>query len=88
MKIVKSYNQFIAESNKGVDEGIADIKGIASNPIKYTKIKNNAKKYQQTKVQIALNNVDHAKKTQETDLEEDKGRAEGDGGEKSPGSGP
>ena len=64
MKRVKSYNQFIAESNKGVDEGIADIKGIASNPIKYTKIKNNAKKYQQTKVQIALNNVDHAKKKQ------------------------
>ena len=64
MKRLKSYNQFIAESNKGVDEGIADIKGIASNPIKYTKIKNNAKKYQQTKVQIALNNVDHAKKKQ------------------------
>ena len=64
MKRVKSYNQFIAESNKGVDEGITDIKGIMSNPIKYKKIKNNAKKYQQTKVQIALNNVDHAKKTQ------------------------
>ena len=62
MKRVKSYNQFIAESNKGVDEGITDIKGIMSNPIKYKKIKNNAKKYQQTKVQIALNNVDHAKK--------------------------
>ena len=64
MKRVKSYNQFIAESNKGVDEGITDIKGIMSNPIKYKKIKNNAKKYQQTKVQIALNNVDAAKKTQ------------------------
>ena len=43
MKRVKSYNQFIAESNKGVDEGITDIKGIMSNPIKYKKIKNNAK---------------------------------------------
>lgn len=65
MKRVKSYNEFIAESNnKNVDEGITDIKGIASNPIKWKKIKNNAKKYQQTKVQIALNNVDHAKKTQ------------------------
>jgi len=65
MKRVKSYNEFIAESNtKNVDEGITDIKGIMSNPIKYKKIKNNAKKYQQTKVQIALNNVDHAKKTQ------------------------
>ena len=64
MKRVKSYNQFIAESNKGVDEGITDIKGIMSNPITYKKIKNNAKKYQQTKVQIALNNVDAAKKTQ------------------------
>ena len=65
MKRVKSYNEFIAESNnKNVDEGITDIKGIASNPIKWKKIKNNAKKYQQTKVQIALNNVDAAKKTQ------------------------
>ena len=66
MKRVKSYNQFIAESNKGVDEGITDIKGIMSNPIKYKKIKNNAKKYQQTKVQIALNNVDHAKKKEKS----------------------
>lgn len=63
MKRVKSYNEFIAEKNN-VDEGITDIKGIMSNPIKWKKIKNNAKKYQQTKVQIALNNVDHAKKTQ------------------------
>ena len=66
MKRLKSYNQFITESNKGVDEGITDIKGIASNPVKYTKIKNNAKKYQQTKVQIALNNVDHAKKKEKS----------------------
>ena len=66
MKRVKSYNQFIAESNKGVDEGITDIKGIMSNPIKYKKIKNNAKKYQQTKVQIALNNVDAAKKKEKS----------------------
>ena len=67
MKRVKSYNEFIAESNnKNVDEGITDIKGIASNPIKWKKIKNNAKKYQQTKVQIALNNVDHAKKKEKS----------------------
>ena len=66
MKRVKSYNQFITESNKGVDEGIADIKSVMRNPIKYKKIKNNAKKYQQTKVQIALNNVDHAKKKEKS----------------------
>jgi len=63
MKTLKSYNQFIAESNN-VDEGITDIKGIMSNPIKYKKIKNNAKKYQQTKVQISLNNLDYEKKKQ------------------------
>ena len=62
MKTLKTYNQFIAESNKGVDEGITDIAGIMSNPIKYKKIKNNAKKYQQTKVQVALNNLDYEKK--------------------------
>ena len=72
MKRVKSYNQFIAESNKGVDEGITDIKGIASNPIKWKKIKNNAKKYQQTKVQVALNNVDYEKKKQASKGELDK----------------
>jgi len=63
MKTLKSYNQFIAESDN-VDEGITDIKGIMSNPIKYKKIKNNAKKYQQTKVQISLNNLDYEKKKQ------------------------
>ena len=65
MKRVKSYNEFITEKSN-VDEGITDIKGIMSNPIKYKKIKNNAKKYQQTKVQIALNNVDHAKKKEKS----------------------
>ena len=72
MKTLKSYNQFIAESNKGVNEGITDIKGIASNPIKWKKIKNNAKKYQQTKVQVALNNVDYEKKKQASKGELDK----------------
>ena len=71
MKRVKSYNQFIAEKNN-VDEGITDIKGIASNPIKWKKIKNNAKKYQQTKVQVALNNVDYEKKKQASKGEMDK----------------
>ena len=71
MRKVKSYNQFIAEKNN-VDEGITDIKGIASNPIKWKKIKNNAKKYQQTKVQVALNNVDYEKKKQASKGEMDK----------------
>ena len=71
MKTLKSYNQFIAEKNN-VDEGITDIKGIASNPIKWKKIKNNAKKYQQTKVQVALNNVDYEKKKQASKGEMDK----------------
>jgi|11_taG_2_1085331.scaffolds.fasta_scaffold00222_2 hypothetical protein len=61
MKRVLSYNEFVNES-KDIKEGITDIKGIMSNPIKYKKIKNNAKKYQKTKVQQALNNLDYEKK--------------------------
>jgi len=61
MKSLLSYNEFVNET-KNVKEGITDIKGIMSNPIKYKKIKNNAKKYQKSKVQIALNNLDYEKK--------------------------
>lgn len=61
MKRVLSYNEFVNES-KNIKEGITDIKGIMSNPIKYKKIKNNAKVYQKTKVQQALNNLDYEKK--------------------------
>tara|TARA_Y100000389_G_scaffold124203_1_gene121557 strand:- start:1921 stop:2895 length:975 start_codon:yes stop_codon:yes gene_type:complete len=61
MKRVLSYNEFVNES-KDIKEGITNIKGIMSNPIKYKKIKNNAKVYQKTKVQQALNNLDYEKK--------------------------
>ena len=61
MKRVLSYNEFVNES-KDIKEGITNIKGIMSNPIKYKKIKNNAKLYQKTKVQQALNNLDYEKK--------------------------
>ena len=37
MKRVLSYNEFVNES-KNIKEGITDIKGIMSNPIKYKKI--------------------------------------------------
>ena len=64
-----------------VDEGLGDmltnIKAFASNPIKFTKLKNNLKKYQKALVQQAINNVDFAKKKQASnDDGKDKKRAE------------
>ena len=52
MARLKTYTEF-------VNEGIMD---VIKNPIKYTKIKNNAKKYQKAKVSQALNDVDYAKR--------------------------
>lgn len=52
MSKLKSYSEFI-------NEGLID---AIKNPIKFTKIKNNAKKFQKAKVAKALNNVDYAKK--------------------------
>ena len=45
-------------------------------PVKFIKIKNNAKKYQQALVQKALNNVDYEKKKQAAGGEVDKNKAE------------
>jgi hypothetical protein len=52
MARLKTYNEF-------VNEAIID---AIKSPIKYTKIKNNMKKYQKGLVQQALNDVDYAKK--------------------------
>ena len=49
---LKTYDQFLNE--KLID--------AVKNPIKFTKIKNNAKKFQKAKVAQALNDVDFAKK--------------------------
>lgn len=49
---LKTYDQFVNE--KLID--------AIKNPIKFTKIKNNAKKFQKAKVAQALNDVDFAKK--------------------------
>lgn len=54
MRKVKSYDEFVNEN----------IGAALGSPVKYIKIKNNAKKYQQAKVQQALNNVDFEKKKQ------------------------
>ena len=64
-----------------IDEGLGDmltnIKAFASNPIKFTKLKNNLKKYQKALVQQSINNVDFAKKKQASnDDGKDKKRAE------------
>jgi hypothetical protein len=54
MRKVKSYDEFVNEN----------IGAALGSPVKYIKIRNNAKKYQQAKVQQALNNVDFEKKKQ------------------------
>jgi len=54
MRKVKSYDEFVNEN----------IGAALGSPVKFVKIKNNAKKYQQAKVQQALNNVDFEKKKQ------------------------
>ena len=62
MRKVKSYDEFVNEN----------IGAALGSPVKYIKIKNNAKKYQQAKVQQALNNVDYEKKKQASKGELDK----------------
>ena len=52
MSKLKTYSEF-------VNEGLID---AIKNPIKFTKIKNNAKKFQKAKVAQALNDVDYAKR--------------------------
>ena len=52
MSKLKTYSEFI-------NEGLID---AVKNPIKFTKIKNNAKKFQKAKVAQALNDVDYAKR--------------------------
>ena len=49
---------------------------LFQNPVKFMKIKNNAKKYQQALVQKALNNVDYEKKKQAAGGEVDKDKLE------------
>tara|TARA_B100001057_G_scaffold486297_1_gene567267 strand:+ start:911 stop:1909 length:999 start_codon:yes stop_codon:yes gene_type:complete len=56
MRRVKSFDEFVNEN----------LKAIIGSPIKYTKIKNNLKKFQQAKVQKALNDVDFEKKKQKS----------------------
>jgi hypothetical protein len=57
MSKLKTYSEFINES----------IIDAVKNPIKWKKIKNNAKKFQQAKVAHALNDVDYAKKLSSSD---------------------
>ena len=52
MARLKTYNEFVTEN----------IGAALGSPIKYTKIKNNMKKYQKSLVQKALNDLDYQKK--------------------------
>ena len=56
MAKLKTYSEFI-------NEGIMD---VIKTPIKYVKIKNNAKKLVKAKVAVALNDVNFEKKKQKS----------------------
>jgi hypothetical protein len=58
---LKTYTEF-------VNEGIVD---AVKNPIKWKKIKNNAKKFQKAKVAHALNDIDYAKKIAGSDTKKE-----------------
>jgi len=55
----ESSKAFEADLDKTLNENIGAALG---SPVKFTKIKNNAKKYQQALVQIAINSLDYEKK--------------------------
>jgi hypothetical protein len=55
----ESSKAFEADLDKTLNENIGAALG---SPVKFTKIKNNAKKYQQALVQVAINNLDFEKK--------------------------
>ena len=57
--LTESCNLFEKEIDTCLTEALGDVIG---SPIKYIKIKNNAKKYQKSLVQQSLNDLDHAKK--------------------------
>ena len=81
LNIHEAFNQYeilleelmeeeVTEEAEELNEKIID---IIKNPIKYTKIKNNLKKYQKALVQISINDVDFAKKMQASDADSSKG---------------
>jgi hypothetical protein len=57
--LIESSKAFEADLDKTLNENIGAALG---SPVKFTKIKNNAKKYQQALVQVAINNLDFEKK--------------------------
>lgn len=65
----ESSKAFEADLDKTLNENIGAALG---SPIKFTKIKNNAKKYQQALVQIAINNLDFEKKKAAGNMDKDK----------------
>ena len=60
MKKLKTYSEFLSE-------GIVD---VLNSPIKYAKIKNNAKKLVKAKVAVALNDVNFEKKKQKSTVKD------------------
>ena len=54
----ESTKAFEADLDNTLNENIGAALG---SPVKFTKIKNNAKKYQQALVQVAINNLDFEK---------------------------
>lgn len=65
----ESAKAFEADLDKTLNENIGAALG---SPIKFMKIKKNAKKYQQALVQIAINNLDFEKKKAAGNMDKDK----------------
>ena len=65
----ESSKAFEADLDKTLNESIGAALG---SPIKFMKIKKNAKKYQQALVQIAINNLDFEKKKAAGNMDKDK----------------
>ena len=61
--LMESCNQFESDLDGTLNEKLGDVIG---SPIKYLKIKNNAKKYQKALVNQSLNDLDFAKKKQKS----------------------
>ena len=65
----ESTKSFEADLDKTLNENIGAALG---SPVKFTKIKNNAKKYQQALIQVAINNLDFEKKKAAGNLDKSK----------------
>lgn len=68
--IQESVNDLVSDVDIVINEN--NLLGAISNPINFKKIQNNAKEYQKLLVQMALNDIDLAKRKEKADPDADK----------------